>query len=429
MNIHSAQLREKVAWAMYDFANSGYATVVLTTIYNAWFVSAIVLTDGTDTGTATLLWTLAIAIGNFLILFSAPVLGALADIYAIRKRLLLASSLGCIFFTALLSVPEAGDTWLAMGLLIVSYYMFACGENLIAAFLPELTTADNIGRLSGYGWALGFMGGLLTLALCLYYISSAEAAGQTAAEFIPVTMLIVSACFLVSAIPAFIWLKERGKPSQTSSQRIIRNTFGELKTTLNNLRHFPDLKRFMYALTCFHGGIYIVIVLAAVYAEQVMGFDTKQNIILIGVVNITAAAGAFAFGHIQDKIGSVRTLILTLLIWCLAIVIAWSSKELVSFWIAANLIGIALGASQSGSRALMGLFSPPGHYAEYFGLWGLCVKLAAIIGPISYGLLNKFFAGDHRSSLLVTLVFFISGLILLLGVNERRGIKTANKIH
>jgi len=422
-------LREKISWAMYDFANSGYATVVLTTIFNTWFISGIAIPGGTDSGTATLLWTLAIAIGNLLILFSAPVIGAISDLYAIRKYLLFASSLGCIIFTALLSIPEAGDTWLAMILLILSYYMFATGENLIAAFLPELTTADDIGKLSGYGWALGFMGGLFTLAICLFYINSAEASGHTAEQFVPMTMLIVSVIFLLSALPTFLWLKERSKPANNKAHQIIRNTYGELKSTIIKLKNFPDLKRFMISLTCFHGGIYIVIVLAAVYAEQVMGFDTKQNIFLIGVVNITAAVGAFAFGHLQDKFGSVRTLSLTLILWCIAIIIAWSSQDLVLFWVAANLIGIALGASQSASRALIGIFSPPGRYGEYFGLWGLCVKLAAIIGPISYGLLNKLTDGDHRTSLLITLVFFIAGLILLLSVDEERGRRNAQNAY
>ena len=425
MDNKKSLLREKFGWAMYDFANSGYATVVLTTIFNAWFISGIAISGGVESGTATLYWTIAIALGNLLILFSAPIVGALADLYAIRRRLLFASTIGCITFTAMLAIPQAGDVWLAMGLLILSYFMFATGENLIAAFLPELTTADNIGRLSGYGWALGFMGGLTTLAICLFYINHAEAAGKLPEQFIPVTMLIVAICFLLSAIPTFIWLKERGQPAEVSAHRVISNTYNELRQTLINLKHFPDLKRFMIALTCFHGGIYIVIVLAAVYAEQVMGFDTKQNIFLIGVVNITAAIGAFIFGHLQDKIGSVRSLIITLIIWCIAIMVAWSSTGLTSFWIAANLIGLALGASQSGSRALIGLFSPPGHYGEYFGLWGLCVKLSAIIGPISYGLMNKITDGDHRTSLLITLLFFIAGLVILFSVNETRGRKQA----
>lgn len=421
MDNKKSLLKEKFAWAMYDFANSGYTTVVLTTIYNAWFVSGIAMAGGFSNGEATLLWTITIAIGNFIILFSAPVIGAIADLYAYRKRLLVMSTIGCVSLTALLAVAGPGDVWLSMLLLVLSYFMFATGENLIAAFLPELTSSDNIGRLSGYGWALGFIGGLLSLVLCLVYINYAEARNQSAADFVPVTLFIVAVLFLVAALPTLLWLQERGTPSASPDQKIIRTAFLELKNTLSHLSHYPDLTRFMIALTCFHGGIFIVIVLAAVYAEQVMGFSTQQNIILIGVVNITAAIGAFGFGHLQDKLGSVSTLILTLLLWCIAILIAWGSSDIYLFWLAANLIGMALGASQSASRALIGLFSPAGRYGEFFGLWGLCVKLAAIIGPISYGLLNHLTDGDHRTSLLITLVFFIGGMVLLSGVNEQRG--------
>lgn len=158
-----------------------------------------------------------------------------------------------------------------------------------------------------------------------------------------------------------------------------------------------------------------------------MGFSTQQNIILISIVNVTAAIGAFIFGHIQDRIGSVRTLMLTLGIWCIAILIIWLSHETVLFWLSANLIGLALGASQSASRALVGLFSPAQHYGEFFGFWGLCVKLAGIIGPVSYGLFNWLNQGDHRQSLLITLAFFIGGMLLMTGINEQRGISAAKQ--
>jgi len=417
--------REKFSWAMYDFANSGFATVVLTTIYNAYFVSTIAMGNGLDAGAATLLWTLAIAVGNALILFTAPIVGAFSDLYAQRKRLLIFSTLGCVLLTAMLYIPDRGDIALATLFVIGSYYMFATGENLIAAFLPELASKDQIGRLSGLGWSIGFIGGLFTLLLCLAYVTWAESAGQIATDYIPVCMLIVAACFAISACPTLLWVKERGTAT-TGEKHVIRNAFGRVIQTLKHLRHFPDLRRFMLALTCFHAGIYIVIFLAAVYAEQVMGFDTKQNIILISVVNITAAAGAFVFGHIQDKLGSVRTLVVTLLLWCLAILIVWSSTATEPFWLAANLIGLALGASQSVSRALIGLFSPPGRYGEFYGLWGMCVKLAAIIGPVSYGLLNWLNQGDHRMSLLITLVFFVGGIIIMAGIDEKRGSQAAH---
>jgi UMF1 family MFS transporter len=421
MNIEQASRREKLAWAMYDFANSGYATVVLTTIYNAWFVSGIAMGNGFSSGGATLLWTVTLAVSNALILLSAPLVGAIADLYAIRKRLLTASTIGCVVFTALLSLPGPGDPWSAALLLVLSYLMFATGENLIAAFLPELTPAQNIGRLSGYGWSLGFLGGLSTLGLCLLYVTYAESAGQAAEQYIPVTMLIVAIFFALAAIPTLLWLRERGQPDLSADSNVLRNAFTRLARTLKHLDQFPDLRRFMFALTFFHAGIYIVIVLAAVYAEQVMGFDPQQNIILIAIVNITAAAGAFGFGHLQDRIGSIRTLMLTLSLWCVAILLAWSTQTEAMFWLAANLIGMALGASQSASRALVGLFSPPGCYGEFFGLWGLCVKFSAIIGPLSYGLINWLTHGDHRTSLLVTLVFFVIGLVIIAGINEKRG--------
>lgn len=410
---------------MYDFANSGYATVVLTTIYNAWFVSVIAMGDGFSSGEATLLWTLAIAMGNAVILLSAPLVGAIADIYRVRKKLLAVSTLGCILFTALLALPQAGDVELAMVLLVLSYVMFATGENLIAAFLPELTRSSDIGRLSGYGWALGFVGGLLSLGLCLLYIEFAQSAGQADSIIIPRTMFIVALLFALASLPTFYYVRERGIAS-TAKGRIIATAFGRLKTSLADLHAYPDLQRFMLALTIFHSGIYIVIILAAIYAEQVMGFSTQQNIILIGIVNITAAIGAFIFGHIQDRLGSVHTLMLTLAIWCVAILIVWLSHDIIWFWLAANLIGLSLGASQSASRALIGLFSPTKCYGEFFGFWGLCVKLAAIIGPLSYGLFNWLNHGDYRQSMLITLAFFIAGLLLMMGIDEQRGIKARN---
>lgn len=409
---------------MYDFANSGYATVVLTTIYNAWFVSVIAMQGGFSSGEATLLWTVTIAIGNAIILLSAPLLGAIADLYGVRKRLLAASTFGCILFTSLLALPGPGDVEMAMLLVVLSYVMFANGENLIAAFLPELSTKEDIGRLSGYGWALGFLGGLLTLGLCLAYIHYAQSLGQTEAQIIPYSMYIVAMVFALASLPTFYYLSER-PPSHQGKERVLKTTITHLRNTFRHLHHYPDLRLFMIALVLFHAGIYIVIILAAVYAKQVMQFTTQENILLIGVVNITAAVGAFAFGHFQDRLGSVRTLIITLLIWCVAIIQAWLSHDPLWFWMAANLIGLALGASQSASRALIGLFSPASRYGEFFGLWGLCVKFSAIIGPLSYGLLNWLNHGNHRQSLLITLVFFVAGILVIRLIDESRGIRAA----
>ncbi|MFQ5938319.1 MAG: MFS transporter, partial [Acidiferrobacterales bacterium] len=186
-----APRRQIFAWAMYDFANSGYTTVVLTAVFNVYFVGIVAAAaGGAARGAGTLYWTVAIAITNALVLFSAPVLGAIADHRADKKRFLAVTTAGCVLFTALLATVGPGDVWLGMLLVIVASAMFHTGENLIAAFLPEIAPQRDMGRISGYGWALGYFGGLVVLGLCVAYVQWAKTQGYDASQYVPVTMLI-----------------------------------------------------------------------------------------------------------------------------------------------------------------------------------------------------------------------------------------------
>jgi UMF1 family MFS transporter len=417
-----ATRREIFAWAMYDFANSGYTTTVLTAIFNAYFV-AVVAGDGADrSGSATLLWTVGTSIANFLVLVSAPVLGAIADHGAHKKRFLAVTTAGCVLFTAALALVGRGDVVLGLSLLVLSALMFHTGEDLIAGFLPEIAAPQDTGRISGYGWSLGYIGGLAVLGLCLGYVHWAEGRGLPATHFVPVTMLITAAAFAASATPTFLWLRERAVPQpRPPGASYIRIGFRRVGETIRHVHQFRDLFRFLVTLAVYYCGIYTVIVLAAVYAQQVMGFGTQETLILILVVNLTAAVGAFGFGHLQDRLGSVPTLALTLLVWLGALVLAYFIETRAGFWVVANLVGLALGSSQSAGRALIALFSPPERSAEFFGLWGLAGKSAAIVGPLSYGLITYLSGGDQRLALLATSGFFLVGLALLLTVNERRG--------
>lgn len=419
-----ATRREHFAWCMYDFANSGFTTVILTAIFNAYFVGVIAAEHGS--GDATLIWTLAIAASNALVLLSAPVVGAIADYSGAKKRFLTATTVGCVIFTSLLYFAGPGDIALAVVLVILATFMFSSGENLIAAFLPEISTPETMGRLSGYGWALGYFGGLLALVLCLVYVTYAEAQGMEAADYVPVTNLIVAALFGLAALPTLLWLRERVDATASfDSVTAVREGFNRLKVTWQQARQHTDLFRFLASLTSYYAGIYIVIVLAAVYAQEVMGFKTQDTIMLIMVVNVTAAVGAFLFGHLQDRIGSKRCIAVTLLIWIAAILCAYFAVDEFLFWVAANLIGTALGGAQSAGRALVGQFTPAGRQGEFFGLWGLATKLSAMIGPLTYGGMVYLFAGNHRTALLGTLAFFLIGLLLLATVDERRGLEMA----
>ena len=415
--------RELLAWAFYDFANSGYTTVVQTTIFSAYFVGVVAgVTQGFTPGLSTLLWSLSIGIANFIVMISGPLIGAIADHRACKKVFLMISSVGCIIATALLALVGPGDIGLGMVLVTLSAIMFASGENLIAAFLPELVAEENMGRMSGYGWGLGYFGGLLTLAICLAYITWAKQHGLSETHFVPVTLLITASIFMLAAVPTFIWLRERAIPAVwDKSLSTLSVSFTRLVHTFKEASRFRDLVWFLITLGVYQSGVSTVVVLAAIYAQEVMGFDTQSLILLIMVVNVTAAVGALICGHFQDRVGSVPTLAITLVIWIVAVIVAIYATKPIHMWIAGKIIGLAMGASQAVGRALVSKFSPTERAGEFLGLWGFVNRLSAIIGPLSYGLINYWSNGNHRWSLMSTLLFFIVGLMLLAKVNEPRG--------
>jgi UMF1 family MFS transporter len=414
--------REVWAWAMYDFANSGYTTVVITAVFNAYFVAVVA---GNQTW-ATFAWTAALAVSYLLIMITAPLVGAYADAYAAKKRLLAVTTVGCVVFTAGLALAGPGELWLAIPLIVLSNFFYGSGENLIAAFLPELARSRALGKVSGWGWSLGYLGGLLSLGVSLAYVTWAQSRGQTAADFVPVTMLITAALFAVSSLPTFLFLKERAVPQpHLQGAAIIQESFARLRHTLQHARRYRDLRRFLICTVLYQAGIQAVITLAAIYAQQAMHFTTQDTLLLILVVNLTAALGAFLFGHLQDRIGHIPAIALTLLGWMIMVVLAWAAQGPALFWVAANIAGVCMGASQSAGRALVGLLSPAARRAEFFGLWGLAVKLSAILGPITYGLVSWLSQGDHRLAILITGSYFLAGLLVLWGIDVRRGRRMA----
>lgn len=431
--IQLAPKREIFAWAMYDFANSGYTTVVLTALFSTYFVSEIAgSVSEFKAGTPTFLWSLSIAAANAIVLVSAPVLGAMADQHGLKKAFLAASTLGCTLATAALASVGPGDVMAAMLLLILATVMFSTGENLIASFLPEIAPLKMLGRISGYGWALGYIGGMTTLLACLGYIKRVEQAGRETQAAIPGTLLITAAIFAIAATPTFLWLQERRPVARKNSDFHLRTAFMDaLRATINTLkqaRHYRDLFRFLLSLSLYNCGVYTVIILAAVYAREVFGFSTKETLVMILLVNTTAAFGALAFGELQSRFRSRPTLVCTLILWIGAVLLAYAAETRSTFWIASNLVGFAMGASQSAGRALVGQLTPLNRTAEFFGLWGVAVKLSAIAGPLTYGISIFFTQGNHRMALLSTLFFFVTGLLILLGVDEERGERAAQNL-
>jgi UMF1 family MFS transporter len=238
-----------------------------------------------------------------------------------------------------------------------------------------------------------------------------------------VALLITAVIFALTATPTFLWLQERARPKPLpAGLSYLQAGFSEVRRTLIHARQLGDLFRFLSCLVVFQSGVATVIVIAAIYAQEVMGFSSQQLIVLIMVVNLTAAFGAFLFGYAQDRWGSVPSLAVALLIWIVAIVLAFYAERDSQVWLAGNLIGLSMGATQAGGRALIGRFTPASRNAEFFGLWGLAARAAAILGPLSYGLVSRLSGGNYRAAMLSTLAFFVIGLLMLATVNEKRGV-------
>jgi UMF1 family MFS transporter len=406
--------REVFAWAMYDFANSGYTTVVLTAVFSAFFVSTVA--EGKPW--ATFAWTAALSVSYALTMLFGPLIGAWADVHAAKKRALAWSTLVCVVATALLSLAGPGAVWLSVVFIVISNFAYALGENFCAAFLPELARPEALGKVSGWGWSLGYMGGLLALALCLVWVMSAPSRGSTTAAAVPGTMLITAALFGLASLPLFLMLKERAVPTKGDS---LTSALARLAQTARSARKYRDLLLVFACGTFYQAGVATVITLAAIYAQEVMGFTTTDTLMLILVVNVTAAVGAFGFGYAQDRIGKVPALRITLVGWLAMVVVAWASPSQAMFWLAANLAGLCMGSSQSAGRALVAYFSPPERSGEFFGLWGVATRLAAILGPLTYGAVTWMTGGNHRLAILLTGAFFIVALVILAFVSESRG--------
>ena len=419
------QRREVFGWAMYDFANSGYTTVVLTAVFNTYFVGVV----AGNASWATFAWTLALSLSSALVMLTMPALGAYADLHAAKKRLLVLSTLGCVVATAALSMAGPGDLWLAVAAIVISNLCYSYGDALIAAFLPELARREALGRVSGWGWSFGYFGGMLTLGLSLGYVIWAQGQGIPATRFVPVTMLITSAVYAFASLATFALLKERAVPQPRSQvESGFRASFARLQRTWNEARRYGDFMWLMATAVAYQAGIAVVIALAAVYAEQVLGFKQTQTMMLVFLVNIASAVGAFGFGYWQDRIGHRPALGVTLWGWIIMTVLAYLAQTATLFWVAAVFAGLCMGSSQSAGRALAALFAPERQRAEFFGLWAFATRLSSIVGPLTYGLVTLLTAGNHRLAILSTGAFFVIGLMLLRRVNVERGARAAASV-
>jgi len=413
--------KELWAWCLYDFANSSFTTLILTVAYSVYFIQVVAHDLGG--GAAERVWFWGYAVSMLLAALLSPPLGALADARAIKRPLLIGSTLVCVACTALLAVVERGDIRLGLVLFGLANIAFELGFLFCSAFLVEITTPATMGRLSGYGWGLGYAGGLVSLALAYPFIT-----GGFAEENLPLyraSFAVTAGFFLTASLPTLFWLRERAVPQPSvAGAPAWRDAFARLGATAGTLARYRDLLWFFVAYLIYTDAINTVIVASAIFANKVLDFSPGDLIIYFLITQVTAGLGAVGFGLLADRIGSARTISLTLIVWIGIAAAASVVRTHAQFYAIGLVAGAVLGANQATSRALIGRFTPPGKQGELFGFFTVIGKFAAVLGPVVYGEVTAW-SGSQRWAVLSMALFFLVGLLVFQRVDEQRGMAAA----
>lgn len=413
------------SWAFYDFANSAFATLVITFVYGTYFTQAI----APDAITGTALWSRAVTVTALIVAFCAPFLGALADRGGYRKRFVMIFTLVCVIATASLYRVLPGEIYAALVLVVIANVAFEFAEVFYNAFLADIAPPERIGRVSGYGWGLGYVGGLLALVLALVGFVQPDVPwfgfSTEAGENVRATNLLVAGWFLVFSLPLFMWVAE-DKSRVSVAGRVLADTVTQLVGTFRHLRRYRQIVRFLLARLIYNDGLVTIFAFGGIYAAETFGFSLEE-VLLFGIaLNIAAGGGALLMGHVDDLIGGKRTILLSLVGLIIATIIALLATTKLWFWVAGLLIGLFVGPNQAASRSLMGRFVPPEAENELFGFFAFSGKLTAFIGPFLLGTITQA-TGSQRLGVSVVLGLFILGLAIMSTVDEQEGIAVAGR--
>ncbi len=412
------------SWTLFDFANTSYSIVIVTFLYAVYFKKVVV----EEKPIGDLYWSIATSLSMIVTAVISPIMGAIADHSAGKKRFLLFFTFLCVTSTAFLYFVSKGDILIGIILFIIANVGFESGLVFYDAFLPELTAPKNYGRVSGYGFAMGYLGSLFTLAIAFPFIKN---------DLIKETFVLAALFFLVFSLPLFIFLKDSRK-NVFMEKSYLRIGFERVVFTLKHLKEHKDLMYFLIAFFFFIEGVNTVIFFSGNYASSTLHFSMNELIVFFIIVQTTAIIGSVVFGIISDSIGQKKALIISLFIWVLTILFAFftsstgsnlviiisnlfntdrNSVVINSFYVVGLLAGSVMGATQSTSRGLMTKLTPADRKTEYFGFYSFFGKSSAIVGPLVFGIAS-YITGSQRFAILTVCFFFIAGLILLKNVNE-----------
>ncbi len=410
----------KVSWALYDWANSPFTTLIITFVFAAYFAEGIV----GDKVRGQALWGYTLGISGVLIALVSPLLGAVADAGGPRKPWILVFTAVCIAGSASLWYAEPAPEFIvpAMTAVILANLGFEFGIVFNNAMLPDMVPHERIGRWSGWAWGLGYAGGLAALFVGLYGFVLPDTPllglSRDGAEQVRVVGPLVALWFLLFAWPLFAFTPDRPRSGLTIGQS-VRQGMANLVATARDLRRHGNVLTFIVARIFYADGLATVFGIGGIYAK--LQFDmTLTEFMMFGIVlNVTAGLGAAAFAWIDDWLGSKRTIALSLLGLLITAFGAVVVEDVAWFWVWGSLLGIFVGPAQAASRSLMARLAPADLRTEFFGLFAFSGKATAWLGPILAGAVTAA-TDSQRWGLATVLAFFLIGLVLLFFVREER---------
>lgn len=413
--------KEIFVWTLYDFANTAFSVIVVTVVYAVYFKKHIVANNiitlfGESRNPGDLYWGIAGATSMFIVAVSAPVIGAIADYGNRKKEFLFSYSLACILATMSLFYLKPGMIWQGMVLFIIGNVGFEGAIVFYNGFLPQISRPENIGKISGYGFAFGYVGSLISLLIALPYANMAFQANDL--SLMRPTFVWAGLFFFIFSVPFYYVIHEKTLvPYRTVVKSYIEEGFRRVKQTFKQIGKFPEIVKFLTAYFVYIDGVNTVIYFSGIYASDTLGFSLSDVIQFFAIVQGSAISGSYVFGFLTDKLGAKKTIMLTLFLWISVALGAFLATGKASFYIVGLIAGIAMGSSQSASRAMLGNLVPEGMEAEFFGFYALTGKFSSILGPVIFGITSTV-AGSQRVAVLSILLFFVIGLFLLRRVNE-----------
>ena len=406
------------AWCSYDWANSAFSTVITTFIFSVYFSQAV----ASAPIEGTILWSRAVAVAGLIVALTSPLLGAIADFSGPRKPWLLAFSTVCVALTGSLWFvqPDSRFVFLALGLFAMASISYQFAIIFYDAMLKSIAPREMLGRVSGWGWAAGYAGGLLCLILCLWIVQSNGSGvlglDATKAEPVRATTLLVASWFAVFSMPLFLLVPDR-PASGAGLWGATKAGLQRIPNMLAMLRHNPPIARFLVAHMLYTDGLVTLFAFGGIYAAAEFGMTTAQILVFGIVLNIAAGAGAAGFAWMDDAIGSKNTIMIALagLVVCTTGLLLARTDWL--FWLLAIILGLFVGPAQAAGRSLMARLAPAGIETEIFGLYALAGKATAFAGPLVLGLAVQLL-GSQRAGMTIIIAFLLCGLIVLTSVKE-----------